>query len=186
MKINRILGGKRGFGTMLLLLLAACVPVAPTAPPSDGASPRHPPQLLDSFAVSVMRPGQTWQIFLEGSDPDGDMKDIWVVASQLGGNVWSNQSVNLKGEDRRHFVGYLALPTPLVWPSTGWETVRVELRIRDRAGLSSEQRIHEVVIGSVTAEPVPVKWSQAPQHRLGTIFLDFDFDREHHSPLFRR
>jgi hypothetical protein len=179
--------GKNMYGTcVLLILMFACAPVAPPVPPPDAARPANPPQLLDSFAVSTMRTGQTWQIFLEGSDPDGDMKDIWFVASQLGGNVWVNQFVNLKGEDRRHLIGYVALPTPLYWSSSGWETVRVEVRIRDSAGLYSQQVVYEVMIGSHTGEPIPPKWVQAGQHKLGTVFLDFERDREHHEPMLRR
>ena len=171
---------------LVLVLIAACSPVVPAGPPPDAQLPGNSPQLLDSFAVSVLRSGQTWQIFVEGNDPDGDMKDIWVVASQLGGNMWSNQFITLKGEDRRRFMGYLAMPTPGNWRFSGWETVRVEVHIRDYAGLHSESRTHEVVIGSAAPEPTPAKWNEAARHRLGTILLDFESDREHHRPSHRR
>lgn len=85
-------------------------------------------------------------------------------------------------------MGYVALPTPLSLyrTSSGWETVRVEARIRDGAGHYSQPRIHEVVIGKYTAEAVPAKWSLAANHKLGTIFLGFDLDRESNQPRLRR
>jgi hypothetical protein len=177
-----------GLSLALLVLIMACAPgTVPIAPPA-AEGPSAPPELLDSFAVADLRPGQTWQIFLEGSDPNGDMKDIWFVASQIGGTVWVNQFVVLQGENRRRFMGYVELPTPLSLyrSSTGWETVRVEVRIRDGAGQYSQARIHEVVIGKYTAEAVPAKWRPAFQHKLGTIFLDFDLDREPNQPRLRR
>ena len=181
-------GFRVGVSLVLLVLMIACAPVsAPVAPPA-AESPAAPPELQDSFTVADLRPGQTWQIFLEGSDPNGDMKDIWIVASQIGGTVWENQFIALRGENRRRFLGYVALPAPLTLyrSSTGWETVRVEVRIRDGAGHYSQSRVHEVVIGKHTAEAVPAKWSQAAKHKLGTIFLDFDLDRESNQPRLRR
>jgi hypothetical protein len=191
MKQNRTSIGRQGqklplWLGLVLVLIAACSPVVPSSPAPDAQLPATPPQLLDSFAVSVQRSGQTWQIFVEGSDPDGDMKDIWVVVSQLGGNMWSNQFIALQGEDRRRFMGYLAMPTPGNWGFSGWETVRVEVHIRDYAGLHSELRTHEVVIGSAAPEPIPAKWNEAARHRLGTILLDFESDREHNRPGHRR
>ena len=189
MKDNSIPVPNQGFGIALLLVLViACAPATvPIAPPA-AESPAALPELQDSFAVADLRPGQTWQIFLEGSDPNGDMKDIWIVASQIGGTVWENQFIALRGENRRRFLGYVALPTPLTLyrSSTGWETVRVEVRIRDGAGQYSQSRVHEVVIGKHTAQAVPAKWSQAANHKMGTIFLDFDLDRESNQPRLRR
>jgi hypothetical protein len=170
---------------MALILVAGCVPTVPMGPSPDAPVPANPPQFLDSFAVSTIRTGQAWRIFVEGSDPNGDMKDLWVVASQLGGTKGSGQFIPLKGEDRHHFIGYVDLSTSGTWRFSGWETVRAELRIRANTGLQSQLRTHEVVIGSAATEPVPPKWNQAASHPMGTITLNFEGDREYRWPKRR-
>jgi hypothetical protein len=172
--------------SLWLILAVACTPMTgPSAVPDRTQTP-SPPELLDSFAVSSQWAGETWRIYVEGRDADGDMKDIWVVVSQLGGNMWSNQFVSLKGDLRRAFSGYIALPTPRVFPRGGWETVRVELKIRDQSGYYSQARIQEVQIGSPTRESIPEKWRDADHRQLGTIFFDFDLDQDNHQEMRRR
>ncbi len=148
----------------------------PTIPPAAAASaPGHPPQILDSFAVSSLWQGQMWRIFVQGEDPDGDMDHLWVFVTQVGQKT-ANDIIVLKGNDRRAFAGYLALNTPR---RIGlWETVRVEIKIKDRAGNYSPVRIHEALIGSPTTEAIPSKWAQFDDRRLGNIFFDFEHGNE--------
>jgi hypothetical protein len=167
---------------MALALVAACVPTVPMGPSPDAQVAANPPQFLDSFAVSTIRPGQAWRIFVEGSDQDGNMKDLWVVAARLGGTRWSNQFIPLRGEDRHHFIGYVDLPMSGTRCYSGWETVRIELRIRGNTGLQSQLRTHEVVIGNAVTEPIPPKWNQAASHPMGTITFNFEGDREYRWP----
>jgi hypothetical protein len=154
------------------LLLAACA-LGP-APGTRAAAPPgpNPPLFEDSFALSSIWDGQMWEIFVAGSDPDGDMKHIWVVVSQSGGNMWSNHFVPLTGENRGHFSGYLALYTPRL--RQGLERVRVDMKIRDAAGHYSNERSQEVLIGAPPSEGIPEKWRLAAQNRLGVIFFEFD------------
>jgi hypothetical protein len=157
---------------VLPVLFTACAlgpsPDRAAAPPPGP----NPPLFTDSFALSSIWDGETWAIFVEGNDPDGDMKHIWVVVSQYGGNMWSDHFVLLRGENRRQFSGYLALYTPRL--RQGWERVRVDMKIRDEAGHYSNERSQEVLIGADPNEPIPEKWRQAAQNRLGTLFFHFD------------
>jgi hypothetical protein len=136
-----------------------------------------PPQFEDSFAVSSIWPGENWRIFVKGSDPDGDMTHIWVVVSQLGGNMWSNHIIRLKGNESKAFDGYITLPTPHFFPRRGWEYVRVEMKIRDKTGVYSQPRVQELEIGSPTREYLPSEWRSAGNHSLGTLFFDFHLDQ---------
>ncbi|MBC7359404.1 MAG: hypothetical protein H5U10_12795 [Desulfacinum sp.] len=147
---------------------------------ADEARPAgvHPPRIQSSFAVSSLWFGKTWEIFVEGEDPDGDMDYIWAEVSQLGGNMWSNHRVYLKGEREAHFKGVLHLPTPSLLGRTGWQTLRVVLRIHDRANHYSDPVTHEVELGRPAAEPVPEEWQAVRARRLGTIFFRFDLDRD--------
>jgi len=110
---------------------------------------------------------------------------VSVAVSVPGTSVRSDQSIPLRGEDQRHFAGYMDLPTSGIRPLGGWENVRVELRIRDNAGLQSQPRTHEVVIGAAVSEPIPPKWNHAANHHLGTIQVDFEGGRERRWPKRR-
>lgn len=144
--------------------------------PAPSAGP-NPPRIDGTFAVSSMWLGKTWEIFVEGSDPDGDMDYIWAEVSQLGGHMWDQHLIRLKGPDQTRFRGVIELPTPSFFSRKIWETLRVTLRIRDRAGHYSEPKTLEVELGKPTRETVPDTWIDARRHRLGIIFFDFDLDR---------
>ena len=135
------------------------------------------PAFEDSFAVSSVWPGQDWHIYVKGSQPDGQMDYIWVVVSQLGGNMWYNDIIRLKGDNRKHFEGYITLPIPRFFPKRSWEYVTVEMRIKDTAGRYSEKRVHELEIGSPTKEVLPTEWRSVANQELGTIFFRFDLDQ---------
>jgi len=147
---------KESYGVILsLMLVYAGLFMLYGAMPGTEAQAAGPPQFEDSFAVSSIRPGENWRIFVKGSDPDGDMTHIWVVVSQLGGNMWSNHIIRLKGNESKAFEGYITLPTPHFFPRGGWQYVRVEMKIRDKAGVYSQPRVQELEIGSPTMEYLP-------------------------------
>ncbi|MGV8074835.1 MAG: hypothetical protein AB2L11_09820 [Syntrophobacteraceae bacterium] len=103
------------------------------------------------------------------------MDHIWVVVTQLGGNT-ANDIIPLNGNNRRAFAGYLALFTP---HSIGlWETVRVEIKIKDKAGNYSLLCTHETRIGSPTTETLPHEWAQVADKELGVLPFDFDLRNE--------
>jgi hypothetical protein len=156
---------------LLVLFSAGC---AATVQPKEAAAPPkpNPPVFDDSFTVSSMWLGKVLRIYVEGHDPDGDMSHIWFVVSQLGGHMWSNHTVRLEGSKQANFKGYVELPTPSFRSRSGWETLRIEMKIRDQVGHYSGIRVHEVRLGKPTKEEVPSKWADA--ERLGVIFFDFD------------
>jgi len=159
---------------LLVLFSAGC---AATVQPKEAAAPPkpNPPVFDDSFTVSGMWFGKVLRIYVEGHDPDGDMSHIWFVVSQLGGHMWSNHTVRLEGSEQANFKGYVELPTPTGFRlRSGWETLRIEMKIRDQVGHYSGPRIHEVQLGKPTNEEVPSKWADA--ERLGVIFFEFDLN----------
>jgi len=142
------------------------------------AQAANAPELLDSFAVSSVWPGQDWHIFVKGADPNGQMDHIWIVVSQLGGNMWSNHVIPLKGDDRKSFSGYINLPIPNFISHRGWEYVEIEMKIRGNDGNYSQKRVLELTIGSPAKESIPSEWQSAQNRQLGTIFFDFDLDHD--------
>lgn len=154
---------------LIFLIAPGGVMSAPPEPPGFGG---HQPVISDSFAVSSVW-GGPWMVFVEGFDPKGDMIYLWFEVTQVG-NRNQTEIVYLRGEDRRNFMGYVAIHMPT--RIRGWETVRVEIRAKDAAGNYSEQRVHEVRVGAPTTQAVPAKWQGASF--LGNIFFPFESDHD--------
>ncbi|NLI81660.1 MAG: hypothetical protein GX443_08235 [Deltaproteobacteria bacterium] len=152
------------------ILLPALVIAAPPAPGdlfADG------PVISDSFAVSSIQ-GGPWLVFVEGTDPRGDMQILWFEVTQLGGRN-STEIITLRGQNRRGFSGYVAIHMP--FRIFGWQTVRAEIRIKDADGYYSEKRTHQVDVGIPTREALPEKWRPALANKLGDIYFEFERDR---------
>jgi hypothetical protein len=173
--------------TLLLWAVTACAPTMMTPPPGAGTMgqmppPPNPPVFEDSFAVSSMPSGALWNVFIQGSDPDGDMSHLWVVVSQLGKRS-ETETIPLVGLDQRAFSGYITIYPRGAFFSP-WENLRVEIRIRDRAGHLSATREQEVQTGFQTREMLPEKWAGATRHKMGTIL--FNMENDDRDPNFGR
>jgi hypothetical protein len=148
--------------------------------PLLASGPSHAPRIEDGFAVSSLWGGETWRIFVRGSDPDGDMLHLWVVTTQLGRKS-DTEIIPLRGPAQGEFSGFLTLRTPN-WIKS-WDNVRVEVRIRDQAGNLSEKTVFEALIGFPTRESLPSQWSAAAHNHLGTIFFQFEGDGGESKPF---
>jgi hypothetical protein len=166
-----------------VLALGGCASMVATSaepPPLQATGPSHAPRIEDGFAVSSLWGGQVWRIFVRGSDPDGDMLHLWVVTTQLGRKS-DTEIIPLRGPAQGEFSGFLSLNTPN-WIKN-WDNVRVEVRIRDRAGNLSEKAVFEALIGFPTRESLPPQWSAAAHNHLGTIFFQFEGDGGESKPF---
>lgn len=172
-------------GGLIVWTTTACAPSmmtpqsGPSGMPQAMPVPSSPPVLEDSFAVSSIPSGAVWNVFVQASDPEGDMDHLWIVVTQLGKRVITENLV-LTGPDRRAFSGYFKV-YPRGARFSPWENLRVEIRIRDRAGNLSARAEHETQMGFQTREMVPAKWASATRHSLGTILFDLEGeDADHH------
>lgn len=187
--MNGMKGPSRVWYIVLVLVAAlflhGCHPAAHHVSRETGmAAGPHAPTIDGAFAVSSMWLGKNWEIFVAGSDPDGDMDYIWAEVSQLGGRMWDQHLLRLKGPHQTRFKGVISLPTPSFQSRKIWETLRVTLRIRDRAGHYSDPVTLEVDLGKPTRESVPESWLDARRNSLGVIFFDFDLDRGENADNF--
>ena len=101
------------------------------------------------------------------------MSHLWVVVTQLGRHS-ETHLVPLRGPDQTAFAGFLTLDTPS-WIRR-WEFVRVEVRVRDRAGNLSDKATFEAQVGFATREVLPPQWADATRNHLGTLLFQFRED----------
>ena len=85
----------------IVLAMVALLVVCQTPPQFEQAQAGEkgqPPELLGSYAVKEVHPGQTWNIYLKAKDVDGDMKYIAAVLFMAGEGDYPTSEIWLKGE----------------------------------------------------------------------------------------
>ena len=137
------------------------------------------PVILDYYAVKAVRPGKTWNIYLQAKDENGDMK--YIAATLHGaGTGYDTSETYLKGEDRAEFSGYLLLVTPLdLGLITSMESLSMNIFILDWARNRSEAiDLPLTFVEHETHESIPGKLQAAAKHRLGAIDIDIPSSHE--------
>lgn len=131
----------------------------------------HPPQIVDCYAAQVIRPGDTWMIFLRAEDQDGDMESIAAVLWQAGVGYYPTDVTMLKGEARKQSVGYLFLGTP---PDSAlnWSEFELTILVRDSQGNRSHPVKLPLRFDMAAKQEIPEKWQEAANHRLAALMIN--------------
>ena len=157
---------------VLGVLLVGCAALQPyiAPPPQDkGQSPR----IVDAYAAKVIRPGDTWMIFVRAEDPDGDMKSIAAVLWQAGVGYYPTQVKMLKAEDSKQFSGYLFMRTPRVF-NLNWDEFELTLIVRDNQ-MNRSQAVKLPVTFDLAANQVtPDNWQEATNHQIASLMFDIE------------
>ncbi len=99
------------------------------------------PAITQSFASKEIRPGDTWKIYINASDPTGKMKYIYAEVQQAGRGVYPVSMTRIKPENRKEFSGYLYLNTFNAAKAMVFVSVRLVVHLGDGAGNFSEPKI---------------------------------------------
>jgi len=91
------------------------------------------PVITDSFAATEIRPGDTWKVYIQAADPEGNMKTILCTISQAGRGSYPLSTIRVPEGQGGELSGFIYLNTgagqaPFFIPLT----LRVE--VQDRAG----------------------------------------------------
>jgi hypothetical protein len=115
------------------------------------------PVITQSFASKEIRPGDTWKIFLNASDPSGRMKYIYATVQQAGGMAYPLSMTRIKPENRQEFSGYVYLYTSNAGKPMDFVTLKLVVQLGDGAGNFSEPAIFplEFLPRAVQASPPP-------------------------------
>ena len=159
------------FFTIFLATLLLVFQTLPQFEQAQAGEKGQPPELLGSYAVKEVHPGQTWNIYLKAKDVDGDMKYIVAVLFMAGEGSYPTSEIWLKGEHRSEFAGYIFLHTPMDGTLVAdMDTLKVSIFIRDRAGNKSQTvKLPLSFVPGRTPEKIPAQWQQAAKHQLGYI-----------------
>jgi len=132
------------------------------------------PLVIDAYAAKVIRPGDTWMIFLRAEDPDGDMKSIAALLWQAGVGDYPTEVNMLKPEDARQFSGYFSMRTPGEL-NINWNELELTLIVRDSQGNGSRPVKLPITFDMAAAkQEIPEKWAEAAKHRLAALMVDIE------------
>jgi len=129
------------------------------------------PVIITAFASTELRQGETWKVFLQAQDPDGDMNRIVCTLEQPGVGVQPASFIKIREDRRRNLSGYIFLNTGSV---SGFQfaSCRLTVQIQDKKGNPSNS-----VSFPLTLNPRAVQQSPPPgvfqDEDLGPVQIPF-------------
>jgi hypothetical protein len=160
-------------GSLLIAFLSSCVG-AGRVPSISGT---QPPVITRSHASDQGAYGQTWKIYIEAEDPDGDMFKITSELQQEG--VRYSQPVDsifVKKGDQKYLKGFLALDTYFLREPSLSVSPRLVLRvsINDKAGNESKTAVFHFEFTGKRSEStsLPAPFDQGNIPKLGNILIE--------------
>ena len=133
----------------------------------QGPGPREegsPPQILASYAEQVVRPGETWKVYLRVRDVDCDMTYVITDLWQSGGGSYPVSFTPIRGLPCPELVGYVFLKTPADGDLV-WEQLQAKMFVRDRRGNRSSSL-------QVSAKKPPEEWRADTVVSIGAVNID--------------
>jgi len=160
-------------GILLMLFLSSCVGAA-RVPSTSGT---QPPVITRSYASDHGAYGQTWKIYIEAEDPDGDMFKITSELQQEGVRYRESvDSIFVKKRDQNYLKGFLALDTYFLRDPSLAVSTRLVLRvsITDKAGNESKTAVFHFEYTGKTSEStgLPAPFDQGNIPKLGNILIE--------------
>ena len=116
----------------VLLLVVGCAIMEPVEVREEKYG-KATPVISKAFASPRLSPGDTWKVYLNASDPDGDMKAIICTMEQPGRGSYPVSRTRIPANQRRDLSGYVYLNTR---DSESIEntSLTMALQVQDEAG----------------------------------------------------
>ena len=113
------------------------------------------PVITQSFASKEIWPGETWKVYLNASDSDGEMKNIFAIVEQPGVGQYPLSIIRVKGENRKEMSGYLYLVTATPWYPLNFVNLTLIVQVQDKSGNFSAPAAFPLSINSRYTQEAP-------------------------------
>jgi hypothetical protein len=117
--------------SVLLFLAAGCAALEPIEV-REKTYGKAVPVITLSFASKQIRPGETWMVYLNASDPDGDMNYIVCMIDQPGVGSYSPAYTRIKEDEGKELSGYIHLNTAGV-SNLNFINLTLQVQVQDKA-----------------------------------------------------
>lgn len=143
---------------------------------SRQASANEAPEIGDSFASNVIRPGTSWRVYLRANDIDGDMRTIVAVLS--GAGISPQTSITqLKKKHRLELAGYLFLRTARDGSLLS-NTYKLQVFVRDSKEAKSETVEFPLSFDFKKSQKLPAEWQDVSENKLGGMTIEIRGERD--------
>jgi len=112
------------------------------------------PVITQSFAAGEIRVGETWKIYLNASDPNGEMIKIYGIVDQPG-QTYPLSITKVSKENGKEFSGYLYLSTALPATPLDGTSITLTVQIQDRSGNFSQPAVFPLTLKSPGTQEAP-------------------------------
>ncbi len=158
-------------GVAVLLLTAGCATMM-SFEEREKTYGKEAPVITETFASKEMKPGDSWKIYLNASDPGGDINKVVAVVHQPGFGSYQASYTKIREGNDKELSGYIYLNTSGPYGSE-WQnflSLSVTVQIQDRAGHFSEPVSFPLSFQSrYTQEPPPP--GKFKEENLGPILV---------------
>ena len=145
---------------------------------SAGESKGQQPVIVDSYAASTVRPGNSWRVYLRAKDDDGNMKSIVATLAGPGSGSLQTSITWLKKKYHQELAGYLFLRIP-VDSGILSRTYVLQVFIRDSKETKSETVEFPLSFDlKKKAEKVPAELQDVKDSKIVAIMIEIRGDRE--------
>jgi hypothetical protein len=136
----------------------------------EGTEGTGVPVITQSFASKEVRPGDTWKIYMNVSDPNGDLKRIFAVVDQLGVGEYPVSTIRVKRENSKELSGYLYLYTSAHGFSAEFVKLTLTVQVQDKSGKFSREAVFPLFIQGRATQEAPPK-GEFKEEAIGPIMV---------------
>ena len=112
------------------------------------------PVITQSFASEEIRVRDTWRVYLNASDPNGEMIKIYGIVDQPG-QTYPVSITRVSKENGKEFSGYLYLSTAPPANALDGTSITLTVQIQDRSGNFSQPAVFPLIIESLATQKAP-------------------------------
>jgi len=138
-------------------------------PRQEGSSP----EIVSFQAEEVIRPGETWRVYLKLRDVDCDMDYVVTHIWQPGVSAYPVSFTPIRQHVCPDIVGYIFLRTPAD-RSLIWNQYEAKIVVRDRRGNYSKSITLPLNFDLIGSKELPDEWQGQPAVSLGAIMINLE------------
>jgi hypothetical protein len=146
---------KKIFSVLVFLFLAMGYVTLASAEAQEGTDGKGVPVITQSFACMEVRPGETWKVYLNVSDPDGNIKRIFAIVNQTGVGEYPVSIIRIKGENNKELSGYIYLYTSAPGFSGQFVKLTLTVHVQNKSGKFSQPAVFPLFIQGRPAQEAP-------------------------------
>ncbi len=152
-----------------LFLITGCASMAPLEVKEQKYG-KSIPMIAQSFASPMVKPGETWKVYLKASDPDGDLKALYATVFQYGMGPYPMSITKIKEGDGKDLSGYFYMNTGNDY-ALNFVNLIVTVQIQDKAGHFSTPVVFPLFFNAGSIQQAPPK-GVFQEKELGPIMVN--------------